>query len=54
MKSNKTKKIIKTVVVVIFILFAVAIIALIINSLKVIDGTPIREITLNEGGVVFD
>ena len=54
MKSEKTKNILKVVVVVIFILFVVAIIALIINSIKVIDGTPIREITLNESGVVFD
>ena len=54
MKGEKMKRILKAIITIIIVLFIIAIIALIVNSLKVIDGTPIREITLNESGVVFD
>ncbi len=54
MKSEKTKKLLKTFLVVIILLFVIAAVALIINSINVIQGTPVREITFNENGVVFE
>lgn len=54
MKSSKTKKILKTIIIIFVVLFVCSIIVLIINSFNVINGTPIREIILDESGVVFE